>query len=317
MPLRPDRDQVAFACWSDPRPGNSGGRANRGDREAARAGLIGDRAHPELGPVDDFQLVFSRASAGRLRLRVHPAVANVIRTAKPDWRLPRSPDQSGRSASPTGWSRFSGSAHSGSELGPSRCVRPTRARFTSVTATGSPTTPSLLARSPTRSNRSGRSPELWLELACRVGLIERDPAGERLLAAAPEFWTDNAVHLPQMIATEWLGLRNLARAGSDAVWQHCANVGVAVSSLCLAALSIGTRRIGVGRPGRPGEQTSRNGWPAWDRLSFAEEADPGQVAQRRSAPLPAGLATGLAQKARRAGSACSSRSCLVRLIRSA
>ena len=70
-----------------------------------------------------------------------------------------------------------------------------------------------------------RLPELWLELACQVGLVERDPSGERLLAAAAEFWTDNAVHLPQMIATGWLGLQ---------AWQE---------------LRTGVRRGQHGRPG--------------------------------------------------------------------
>ena len=47
---------------------------------------------------------------------------------------------------------------------------------------------------------------LWLALARRVGLIRLDSAGERLEAAGPGFWIDNAVHLPQMIATSWMGL---------------------------------------------------------------------------------------------------------------
>src|SRR5262249_4361953 len=47
----------------------------------------------------------------------------------------------------------------------------------------------------------------WRALACRVGLVRRDDSGECLEAASPEFWIDNAVHLPQMIATGWLGLR--------------------------------------------------------------------------------------------------------------
>ena len=57
-------------------------------------------------------------------------------------------------------------------------------------------------------------PALWLSLARRVGLIRSTPADDRLLAAGPEFWTENAVHLPQMIATSWLGLRELVGSGS-------------------------------------------------------------------------------------------------------
>src|SRR5262249_6778346 len=47
----------------------------------------------------------------------------------------------------------------------------------------------------------------WLALARRAGLVEPDASGQRLMAASPEFWSDNAVHLPQMIATGWLSLR--------------------------------------------------------------------------------------------------------------
>ncbi|MBV8487973.1 MAG: helicase-associated domain-containing protein, partial [Planctomycetaceae bacterium] len=49
-------------------------------------------------------------------------------------------------------------------------------------------------------------PRFWLQLARRLGLIVPDVSGERLVAAGPDFWVDNAVHLPQMIATGWLGL---------------------------------------------------------------------------------------------------------------
>src|SRR5262249_411024 len=46
----------------------------------------------------------------------------------------------------------------------------------------------------------------WLSLARRLGLVEPDASGPRLMAAAPEFRSDNAVHLPQMIATGWMSL---------------------------------------------------------------------------------------------------------------
>jgi Helicase conserved C-terminal domain len=49
-------------------------------------------------------------------------------------------------------------------------------------------------------------PALWLDLAQRIGLVIPELGGERLLAAPTDFWTDNAVHLPQMIATAWMAL---------------------------------------------------------------------------------------------------------------
>ncbi len=47
----------------------------------------------------------------------------------------------------------------------------------------------------------------WLALGRRVGVVEQDDAGQRITAADPEFWGDNAFHLPQMIATGWLSLK--------------------------------------------------------------------------------------------------------------
>lgn len=62
-------------------------------------------------------------------------------------------------------------------------------------------------------------PTLWMGLARRVGLIHIDPADESLNAAPAEFWTDNAVHMPQMVASAWLGLRSwnegMETAGED------------------------------------------------------------------------------------------------------
>ncbi|MGE3818222.1 MAG: hypothetical protein AB7I30_02195, partial [Isosphaeraceae bacterium] len=49
-------------------------------------------------------------------------------------------------------------------------------------------------------------PALWLSLARRVGLLESEPGSDRVAAASPEFWAENAYHLPQMIACRWLSL---------------------------------------------------------------------------------------------------------------
>ena len=47
---------------------------------------------------------------------------------------------------------------------------------------------------------------LWLSLAGDVGLITPEPESDRIIAAPAEFWIENAVHLPQMIAARWLSL---------------------------------------------------------------------------------------------------------------
>ncbi len=51
-------------------------------------------------------------------------------------------------------------------------------------------------------------PLLWVAMARAVGLVNAEKGTDRLVAAAPEFWGDNAVHLPQMVATRWLALRD-------------------------------------------------------------------------------------------------------------
>ena len=47
----------------------------------------------------------------------------------------------------------------------------------------------------------------WLALAREVGLLRAEPGSDRVEAAPPDFWAENAIHLAQMIAVRWLGLR--------------------------------------------------------------------------------------------------------------
>ena len=54
---------------------------------------------------------------------------------------------------------------------------------------------------------------LWLVLARAVGLVRSEPGSERVVAAPPEFWAENAWHLPQMIAARWLALRTWHEQG--------------------------------------------------------------------------------------------------------
>ena len=53
----------------------------------------------------------------------------------------------------------------------------------------------------------------WLALARSVGLIVAEPGTDRIVAARPEFWAENAYHLTQMIATRWLALRSWHEQG--------------------------------------------------------------------------------------------------------
>src|SRR5205823_580307 len=56
-------------------------------------------------------------------------------------------------------------------------------------------------------------PAFWLALARGVGLLAAEADSERISAAPPEFWAENAFHLPQMVAVHWLGMKTWNEEG--------------------------------------------------------------------------------------------------------
>ena len=68
----------------------------------------------------------------------------------------------------------------------------------------------------------------WISLARGVGLLEAEAGTDRIVAARPDFWSENAFHLSQMIASRWLALRawheqaGMQQEGSTAelAWPH-------------------------------------------------------------------------------------------------
>ncbi len=113
---------------------------------------------------------------------------------------------------------------------------------------------------------------LWLALGFGVGLIVSEPAGDgdRVVAAGPEFWAEHAIHLPQMIATRWLGLRQWHEQGG--MRQEGSNVELALPYLRPAVL-LWLATLG------PEDWVAlddlaahlRQLAPRWDRLSFGDE----------------------------------------------
>jgi hypothetical protein len=77
---------------------------------------------------------------------------------------------------------------------------------------------------------------LWLALGHGVGLVVSDPGGDgdRVVAAGPKYWAEHAIHLPQMIATRWLGLRQWHEQGG--MRQEGSNVELALPYLRPAVL---------------------------------------------------------------------------------
>ena len=181
-------------------------------------GLLAIDPGPESGMVDEFSESLESRDPIRVCLRVHPAVPKGMRTARPAERLPRAPGPIGQIREPDGlepilrlaalWQRVS--AEPLRQTGQGVLYKRDRDRIDLDPILKAPITDSF--------TQLPDAPALWLALARRIGLIELEAGGERLLAAPPEFWTENEFHLPQMIATGWLALQTgfevLAEAGA-------------------------------------------------------------------------------------------------------
>ncbi len=248
-------------------------------------GLLAIEPGPDHGPVDDFQTALEHGNPVEVRLRFIRRSRREFARLGPKVKCSRSPVRSARSASRMDWSRSSGWVRSGSAWEPSLCVRLNRGRSTNAIGTGSRRTRSSPAPSPMRWGRCLIRPRSGWRWACHVGLIELDPTGERLLAAPPEFWTDNAVHLPHMIATGWLAMRT---------WQETEGVTVAKTEAPLAvpylriAVMLWLAALGdsdwVALDDLAEHLSSR--WPAWDRLSLSDDPAGSNVDRHKSGKLP-------------------------------
>ncbi len=171
-------------------------------------GLAAMDRDSEPGMIDDFREILDRRDAGRLRLLVHPGVAREVRTVPPFAGLPRL-------AGPVSQIRESDGLEAILRLGAlwqrvdAEPLRQTQQGTLYKRDSERIRQDLVLAGSIADALKPlPDSPLLWMALARHIGLVEYDPAGERVLAAGPEFWFDNAVHLPQMIAAGWLALRS-------------------------------------------------------------------------------------------------------------
>jgi hypothetical protein len=171
-------------------------------------GLLVIEPNTELGPVDDFATALARTNQADLRILVHPTVPHAIRTVRPDERLPAVQDSVVQVRESDGlepilrlgalWQRAGIEPIRRTQHGD--LYKRDRERIHEDPVLTGPIADSLVPLPGLAM--------LWLELACRVGVIEPDPGGQRIVAASPSFWIDNAVHLPHMIATGWLALHN-------------------------------------------------------------------------------------------------------------
>jgi Helicase conserved C-terminal domain len=177
-------------------------------------GLLALDTAPDLRAIDDFPSRIDQGPMHLLQLRAHPAVPQAVRVSRPDETLTPVASGVGQIRESDGlepilrlaaiWQRVA--------------IEPLRQTGQGVLYKRDL---ERIEEDPVLSGAISDALEplaamslLWLSLARRVGLIRPDAAGERLEAAGPGFWVDNAVHLPQMIATNWMGLRE---------WQECEN----------------------------------------------------------------------------------------------
>ena len=180
-------------------------------------GLIALDTDPDPRPIEDFASRIEQGPPDALDLRVHPSVPQAVRVIRPEGKLMPvrgtvSRIRESDALEPTlrlgaVWQRLG--------IEPLRQTQQgTLYKRDLERIEGDPVLSG--AMSDALEPLPGIS-ALWLALACRVGLIRRDASGERLEAVGPEYWTENAVHLPQMIATSWLGLANLVGMGTQPI----------------------------------------------------------------------------------------------------
>jgi hypothetical protein len=102
-------------------------------------------------------------------------------------------------------------------------------------------------------------------------VVERDASGQRLMAAPTAFWADNAVHLPQMIATGWLSLKTWQEAaGAPAVGEGDGDepaMPYLRPAVLLWLATLGETEW-VALEDLAAHLTAL--WPGWDRLSIAD-----------------------------------------------
>jgi Helicase conserved C-terminal domain len=248
-------------------------------------GLLAIEPSAEFGPVDDFRVMLERSGSSRLRLRAHPAVINGVRPSAPDVAPPRAAGPIRQIRESDGlepilrlgalWQRAGSEPLRQTHQG--TLYKRDRDRLTEDPVLACPVSDAL--------KPLDRLPDLWLELAIQVRLIERDVAGDRLLAAPAEFWTDNAVHLPQMIATAWLGLASWQELEAPSADTNTA--GPALPFLRFALLLL-LSAVGESEWVPLDELASQLSarWPAWDRLSFADRPEVSSENPRRPTPTP-------------------------------
>lgn len=164
-------------------------------------------------PVTDFRNLLARTHAEPVELRAHPAILHAARPRRPEGSLTaiEGPVRLIREADgleavlrlATVWQRVAETPLRQTQQ--RTLYKRDRDRLGDDLALASPIADAIEP-----------IPDMaffWLELAREVGVVVAEPGTDRLVAASPDYWEENAYHLPQMIASRWLGLRTWHELG--------------------------------------------------------------------------------------------------------
>lgn len=123
----------------------------------------------------------------------------------------------------------------------------------------------------------------WLVLAREVGLLESAAGSERITAAPPSYWPDNALHLPRMVSLRWLTLRQWHEQGG--MQREGASAELALPYVRPSIL-LWLATLGEDEWVTIADLSTflRSLSPHWAAASFLEIPGPGQVAEPAATP---------------------------------
>lgn len=163
--------------------------------------------------TNDLARLIERGEVGGARFLAHPSVLSASRTVLPESKLPPHPGTVSRIRETDGleailrlaavWQRV--------DAGPLRrtqhgtLYKRDRDRLEDDPVLAGPIADAL---EPLPDMAA-----FWLALSRGVSLLIDEENSDRVVAAPPGFWAENAIHLPQMVATRWLALRTWHEQG--------------------------------------------------------------------------------------------------------
>lgn len=225
---------------------------------------------PEGNVTVDLAQLIERGGAGGARFIAHPAVVSASRTVLPEPRFPAYSGKVSQIRETDGleailrlaavWQRV--------DEGPLRrtqngtLYKRDRDRLEDDPVLAGPITDAL---EPLPDMAA-----FWLALARGVGLLVDEVDSDRVVAASPDYWAENAIHLPQMVATRWLALRSWHEQGG--MQQEGSTVELALPYLRpVVLLWLATFAEAEWVALDDFDAQLREWLPTWDRASFLED----------------------------------------------